>query len=53
VYLMLIDTSTKPAGIVFTGMYNDNLVKTKDGWRFAKRITTADAAPAAAAAGPK
>jgi hypothetical protein len=32
---------------VFTGIYRDSLVKTKDGWRFAKRTTTADAAPAA------
>jgi hypothetical protein len=51
VYLMLLDTTTKPASIVFTGIYNDRLVKTKDGWRFAKRTTTADAPPAAAAAG--
>jgi hypothetical protein len=53
VYLMLVDTSTKPASIIFTGIYNDNLVKTKQGWRFAKRTTTADALPAAAAAESK
>jgi hypothetical protein len=53
VYLMLIDTSTKPASIVFTGIYKDSLVKTKDGWRFAKRSTTADVAPATAPAESK
>jgi hypothetical protein len=52
VYLMLVDTSTKPAAIIFTGIYNDSLVKTKEGWRFAKRTTTADA-PAGAAAAEK
>jgi hypothetical protein len=49
VYLMLVDFSTKPASIVTTGTYTDTLVKTKDGWRFTKRITKADAAPPAAA----
>jgi hypothetical protein len=53
VYLMLLDTSTKPASIIFTGIYNDSLVKTKGGWRFAKRTTTADAPPAAPAAESK
>lgn len=49
VYLMLVDFSTKPISILTTGTYSDNLVKTKDGWRFTKRITKADVAPAAAA----
>jgi actinorhodin biosynthesis protein ActVIA len=54
VYLMLVDFGTKPPSILTTGMYSDNLVKTKDGWRFTKRITKGDVAPAApaAAAGP-
>jgi SnoaL-like domain len=48
VYLMLVDISTKPASILTTATYTDALVKTKDGWRFAKRTTKGDA-PAAAA----
>jgi SnoaL-like domain len=52
VYLMLVDFGTKPASIVTTGMYSDSLVKTKDGWRFTKRTTKGDVAPAAAAAPP-
>jgi hypothetical protein len=47
VYLMLVDFSAKPPGILFTGTYADSLVKTKDGWRFTKRTTKADIAPAA------
>jgi uncharacterized protein (TIGR02246 family) len=45
VYLMLVDYSTKPATILTTGTYTDSLIKTKDGWRFTKRITKADVAP--------
>ncbi|HEY2675723.1 MAG TPA: nuclear transport factor 2 family protein [Steroidobacteraceae bacterium] len=45
VYLMLVDFGTKPPSILMTGMYTDSLVKTKDGWRFTKRITKSDAAP--------
>jgi hypothetical protein len=44
VYLMLLDTSTKPASIIFTGVYSDTLLKTRDGWRFTKRVTSADPA---------
>ncbi len=47
VYLMLVDYSTKPATILTTGTYTDTLIKTKDGWRFTKRITKGDVAPAA------
>jgi len=47
VYLMLLDYSTKPATILTTGTYTDTLTKTKDGWRFTKRITKGDVAPAA------
>jgi hypothetical protein len=49
VYLMLVDISTKPASILTTATYTDALVKTKDGWRFTKRTTTGDVAPAAPA----
>ena len=48
VFLMLVDVSTK--SIVATGMYNDTLVKTANGWRFKTRATKMDAAPPAAAA---
>ncbi len=50
VYLMLVDFSTKPPSIVGTASYTDSLVKTKDGWRFTKRTTKGDTAPAASAA---
>lgn len=51
VFLMLVDVSTK--SIVATGMYNDTLVKSGDGWRFKTRQTTMDTAAAAPAAAPK
>jgi hypothetical protein len=47
VYLMLVDFSTKPASILTTATYTDSLVKTKNGWRFTKRTTKGDLAPAA------
>jgi hypothetical protein len=59
VYLMLVDFSTKPTSILMTGSYSDTLIKTKDGWRFTKRMTKSDtppappAAPAAPATPPK
>jgi SnoaL-like domain len=49
VYLMLVDISTKPASILTTATYTDSLIKTKDGWRFTKRTTKGDVAPAAPA----
>lgn len=52
VYLILVDVTTKPPSMVSTHTYTDNLVKTKDGWRFTKRITKADVPPAAPAAAP-
>lgn len=50
VLLMLLDVNTR--SIVATGMYNDTLVKTADGWRFKTRQTKMDAAPAASSAKP-
>jgi hypothetical protein len=50
VYLMLVDISTKPVSILTTATYTDSLVKTKEGWRFTKRTTKADVAPAASPA---
>ncbi len=49
VYLMLLDFGTKPVSIVGTGTYSDSLIKTKDGWRFTKRTTKGDVAPAPSA----
>jgi SnoaL-like domain len=50
VYLLLVDFSTKPPSIVGTASYTDSLVKTKDGWRFTKRVTKGDTVPAATGA---
>jgi SnoaL-like domain len=47
VYLLLFDTSVKPAVVATSGRYQDTLVKTSQGWRFKKRATEIDvAAPA-------
>jgi SnoaL-like domain len=46
VYLLLVDISTKPASILLSASYTDSLIKTKEGWRFTKRVTKADVAPA-------
>ena len=46
VYLVLVDFGTKPATIVTSASYSDELVKTAQGWRFKKRSTKGDAAPA-------
>jgi hypothetical protein len=50
VYLLLVDFSTKPPSMVGTATYTDSLIKTKDGWRFTKRTTKGDSAPAAPSA---
>lgn len=46
VYLVLVDFATKPATIVASASYSDELVRTAQGWRFTKRTTKGDAAPA-------
>lgn len=46
VYLVLVDFTTKPASIVTSASYSDELVKTAQGWRFKKRATKGDLAPA-------
>ena len=51
-YLMLVDFGTKPPSILMTGSYTDSLVKTKDGWRFTKRMTKSDVTPTAPPAAP-
>jgi hypothetical protein len=53
VYLILVDFGTKPASIVTSANYSDELVKTPQGWRFKKRATKGDVAPAAAPAPAK
>lgn len=45
VYLVLVDFGTKPASIVTSASYSDELVKTPEGWRFKKRATKGDVAP--------
>ena len=45
VYLVLVDFGTKPATIVTSASYTDELVKTPQGWRFKKRATKGDVAP--------
>jgi hypothetical protein len=46
VYLVLVDFATKPPTIATSASYSDQLVKTPQGWRFKKRQTKGDAAPA-------
>jgi len=42
VYLLLVDTAAQPPAIIASASYSDELVKTKDGWRFSKRQTKSD-----------
>lgn len=48
VYLVLVDFANKPATIATSATYADELVKTVQGWRFKKRATKGDVAPAPA-----
>jgi len=47
VYLVLVDFANKPPTIATSAAYSDELVKTAQGWRFKKRQTKGDVAPAA------
>ena len=47
VYLVLVDFASKPPTIATSATYSDELVKTAQGWRFKKRQTKGDTAPAA------
>lgn len=49
VYLFLMDVSAKPPAILSASKYEDDLVKTTDGWRFKHRVVKGDSAPPAAA----
>lgn len=51
VYLLLIDVGARPPAIAAAAKYEDQLVKTAQGWRFKKRVTKADG-PAPGAAPP-
>jgi hypothetical protein len=42
VYLSLLDIGVKPPAITTTGMYEDLLVKTPQGWRFKRRAVHPD-----------
>ena len=45
VYLLLVDVSVRPPVIAAAAKYDDQLVKTPQGWRFKKRVTKAEGAP--------
>jgi hypothetical protein len=50
VYLLLVDVGARPPAIQAAAKYEDQLVKTADGWRFKKRVTHGEGpAPAAPA----
>lgn len=42
VYLLLVDISMRPPAIALAAKYDDQLVKTPQGWRFKKRTTKAE-----------
>lgn len=44
-YLMLWNVGVRPAAIILTGIYQDELVKTPNGWRFKARVVTTDRPP--------
>ncbi len=52
VYLLLVDVSVRPPVLTTAAKYEDQLVKTPLGWRFKKRVTKGEGAPAAAAPKP-
>src|SRR4029453_6114428 len=45
IYLLLLNVGVRPATIATTGIYEDVLVRTPQGWRFKIRIVHADPAP--------
>jgi hypothetical protein len=49
VYLLLVDVSVRPPVIATAAKYEDQLVKTPQGWRFKKRVTKGEGPPPAAA----
>lgn len=53
VYLLLVDVGVRPPAIQAAAKYEDQLVKTPDGWRFKKRVTHNEGPPPAGAPGKK
>src|SRR5215470_6263564 len=45
IYLLLLNVGVRPATIATTGIYEDGLLRTPQGWRFKSRIVHADPAP--------
>jgi hypothetical protein len=45
IYLLLLNVGVRPATIATTGIYEDVLLRTPQGWRFKSRIVHADPAP--------
>ncbi len=41
-YYVLLDITTRPATFVFTGYYDDEFVRTPDGWRIKRRTINRD-----------
>jgi hypothetical protein len=48
-YLILLDISVRPAAIALTGIYEDVIVRTPQGWRFQSRVVHLDPAPSVVA----
>jgi len=48
VYLLLVNVSVRPPAIVAAAKYDDQLVKTPQGWRFKKRVTKSEGPPPSA-----
>ena len=44
-FMLLIASGPEPARIAVTGMFNDRLVRTKEGWRLGERTLTLDVGP--------
>lgn len=45
IYLLLLNVGVRPSVIASTGIYEDALVRTPQGWRFKSRIVHGDPAP--------
>jgi actinorhodin biosynthesis protein ActVIA len=45
IYLLLLNVGVRPATMATTGIYEDVLVRTPQGWRFKSRIVHADPGP--------
>src|SRR5215467_3408266 len=45
IYLLLLNVGVRPATIATTGIYEDVLLRTPQGWRFKSRVVHADPAP--------